>query len=103
MGDFNAKVGEGREENVVGLHGLGISHIYINICTNNLIMGNTWFQQPTKRKWACKSLGDGSRNHINYILINERFRNVLLSAKTYPGADCYSNYVSVAAKFKVKF
>ena len=27
MGDFNAKVGEGKEENVVGPHGLGIRNI----------------------------------------------------------------------------
>ena len=45
MGDFNAKV-EGREENVVGPHGLGIRTIpgekLVEWChTNNLITENT--------------------------------------------------------------
>ena len=32
-------------------------------------------------------------------LYPERFRIALLSAKTYPGGDCYSGHDSVIAKF----
>ncbi|GFO47179.1 craniofacial development protein 2-like [Plakobranchus ocellatus] len=45
---------------------------------------------------------DGSRNQIDYILTNERFRNAIKSAKTYPGADCYSDHVPVVAKLNLK-
>ena len=49
MGDFLAKVGEGREENVIGSHGLGIRNIRVEKLvawchTNNLFVGNTRFQ-----------------------------------------------------------
>ena len=64
-GSFNAKVGEGREENV-GPHGLGIRSILgeksvEGYHTNNFITGNTWFQQPARRKWTWKSPGDGNK------------------------------------------
>ena len=49
-----------------------------------------------------KSPGNRSRNQIDYILMSKRFKNALLSAKTYPGADCYSDQVPVAVKFKLK-
>ena len=35
---------------------------------------------------------------IDYILISKTFREALLSAKTYPGADCYNDHVPVGAK-----
>ena len=107
MDDFNAKVGEGGGKNVVGPLGMGIRNIrgqkLVECChTNNLIVGNMWFQQPKRRKWTWKSAGDGSRNQIDYVLISKRFSHALLSAKTYHGPDCYSDHVPVAAKFKLK-
>ncbi|GFN76408.1 craniofacial development protein 2-like protein [Plakobranchus ocellatus] len=69
---------------------------------NNLIIGNTWFQQPPRRKWTWKSPGEEIRNQIDFILLSHRFRNALLSAKSYPGADCYSDHAPVTAKFKLK-
>ncbi|GFO15732.1 craniofacial development protein 2-like protein, partial [Plakobranchus ocellatus] len=51
MGDFNAKVGTEKVDDIVGKHGLGIRNErgekLIEWCqTNNIIVGNTWFQQP---------------------------------------------------------
>ena len=65
---------------------------------NNIIRNIIMVSATNKMK-----KGHGSRNHIDYILISERFRNVLRSAKTYPRADCYSDHVPVAAKFRLKF
>ena len=60
----------------------------VELChTNNLIIGNKWFQQSTRTKWTCKGPGDGNRNHIDYILVNKRLKNALLSANT----DCRSD------------
>ena len=92
---------------MVGPHGLGIRNTrgekIVEWChMNNLIIGNAWFKQATRRKWTWKSPGDGSRNQIDYILVGNRLRSPLLAAKIYPGADCYSDHVSVAAKFKLE-
>ncbi|GFO16672.1 craniofacial development protein 2-like protein [Plakobranchus ocellatus] len=100
MGDFNAKVGTEKVDDIVGKHGLGIRNErgekLIEWCqTNNIIVGNTWFQQPPRRKWTWKSPGDETRNQIDYMMISKRYRNALLLAKTYPNADCYSDHVPV--------
>ncbi|GFO31953.1 craniofacial development protein 2-like [Plakobranchus ocellatus] len=107
MGDFNAKVGTGKVDDIVGKHGLGIRNErgekLIEWCqTNNIIVGNTWFQQPPRRKWTWKSPGDETRNQIDYMMISKRYRNALLLAKTYPSADYYSDHVPVVGKFKLK-
>ncbi|GFO32139.1 RNA-directed DNA polymerase from mobile element jockey-like [Plakobranchus ocellatus] len=107
MGDFNAKVGTEKVGDIVGKHGLGIRNErgekLIEWCqTNNIIVGNTWFHQPPRRKWTWKSPGDETRNQIDYMMISKRYRNALLLAKTYPSADCYSDRVPVVGKFKLK-
>ncbi|GFN93367.1 craniofacial development protein 2-like protein [Plakobranchus ocellatus] len=107
MGDFNAKVGTEKVDDIVGKHGLGIRNERgeksIEWCqTNNIIVGNTWFQQPPRRKWTWKSPGDETRNQIDYMMISKRYRIALLLAKTYPSADCYSDHVPVVGKFKLK-
>ncbi|GFO24946.1 endonuclease-reverse transcriptase [Plakobranchus ocellatus] len=107
MGDFNAKVGTEKVDDIVGKHGLGIRNErgkkLIEWCqTNNIIVGNTWFQQPPRRKWTWKNPGDETRNQIDYMMISKRYRNALLLAKTYPSADCYSDHVPVVGKFKLK-
>ncbi|GFO30355.1 craniofacial development protein 2-like [Plakobranchus ocellatus] len=107
MGDFNAKVGTDKVDDIVGKHGLGIRNErgeeLIEWCqTNDIIVGNTWFQQPPRRKWTWKSPGDETRNQIDYMMIFKRYRNALLLAKTYPSADCYSDHIPVEGKFKIK-
>ncbi|GFO02811.1 retrovirus-related pol polyprotein from type-1 retrotransposable element r2 [Plakobranchus ocellatus] len=107
MGDFNAKVGTEKVDDIVGKHRLGIRNEQgeklIEWCqTNNIIVGNTWFQQHPRRKWTWKSPGDETRNQIDYMMISKRYRNALLLAKTYPSVDCYSDHVPVVGKFKLK-
>ncbi|GFO22539.1 craniofacial development protein 2-like protein [Plakobranchus ocellatus] len=105
MGGFNAKVGTDKVDDIVGKHGLAseMSEVRNEWCqTNNIIVGNTWFQQPPRRKWTWKSPGDETRNQIDYMMISKRYRNALLLAKTYPSADCYSEHVPVVGKSKLK-
>ncbi|GFN73976.1 RNA-directed DNA polymerase from mobile element jockey-like [Plakobranchus ocellatus] len=57
MGNFNAKVGTEKVDDIVGKHGLGIRNergekLIEWYQTNNIIVGNTWFQQPPRRKWT---------------------------------------------------
>ena len=107
MGDFNAKVGQRGDEHSVGMLGTGNRNErgerLVEWCEmNNFTIGNTCFQQPQRRKWTWKSPGDSTINQIDYILISGRFKNVLLSAKSYPGADCYLDHALVLAKFRLK-
>ena len=87
MGDLNAKVGNERYQYIVGIHGLGRRNErgerLIQFCQENkLIIANTWFQQPVRKLYTWKSPGDISRNQIDYIMFNERFRNCIKQAKT---------------------
>lgn len=96
IGDFNAKMREGRQGNTTGQYGLGTSnesreHLAGWGKQNNIIIGNTMFRLPKRRRWTGRIPGHNIRNQIDYILIRERFRNTLNSAKTYPGADCGSD------------
>ena len=48
------------------------------------------------------SPGDRTRNEIDYILIQNRFRNSIKSSKSMPGADCDSDHAPVLCKLLVK-
>ena len=107
MGDLNAKVGDERYQNIVGMHGLGRRNErgerLIQFCQENkLIIANTWFQQPVRKLYTWKSPGDKSRNQIDYIMLNERFRNCIKQAETYPGADINSDHNPVVVKINMK-
>ena len=107
MGDLNAKVGNEIHTNVIGKYGLGKRNDrgerLIQFCQQNkLFVTNTWCQQPPRKLYTWKSPGDIIRNQIDYIIINERFRNCIKQAKTYPGADINSDQNPVVIKIKVK-
>ena len=44
-----------------------------------------------------------TRNQIDFITINERFRNAIRQAKSYPGADCDSDHNPVISKLYIRF
>ena len=107
MGDFNSKVGKERVENIVGPFGIGEMNARGERLTdwcreNKFIVTNTWFKNHPRRMWTWKSPGDRSRNQIDFILIQERFRNSMKSSKSMPGADGGSDHVPVIGIMKVK-
>ncbi|GFO05326.1 craniofacial development protein 2-like [Plakobranchus ocellatus] len=104
MGDFNAKVGVERIEDVVGPRGIGTVNErgsrLIEWCQiNDFIITNIWHQNHLRRQWTWKSPGDRSRNKIDYILIQKRFRNAVKTPKSLPEADCDSDHFPVMCKF----
>ena len=106
MGDLNAKVGNVTDFNIIGNYGLGKQNErgqrLIEFCKeNNMVIMNTWFQQLLCRLCTWKGPGDISRNQIDYIMINKRFRNCVKQARTYPGADINSDHNPVTIKFKL--
>jgi len=107
MGDMNAKVGNGRHEDIVGQYGLGEKNTrgqkLIDWCTQHQqVITNTWFRHHPRRLWTWRSPGDRNRNQIDYITINRRFRNAIHQAKTYPGADCNSDHNLLVATVEIK-
>ena len=107
IGDFNAKIGDERYQTIVGMHGLGQRNErrepLIQFCEeNNLIIANTWFQQPVRKLYKWKSPGSISKNQIDYIMYKDRFRNCRKQAKTYPGADMNSDHNPVVVEINMK-
>ncbi len=78
MGDWNAQIGKATTSNKsIGIHGLGVRNErgdrLEDFClTNNLIVENTLFQHHPRRLWTWMSPGDGTRNQIDYIMIDRR-------------------------------
>ena len=111
MGDFNAKVGDEKVEECTGGYGLGNRNErgdrLIEFCqNNNFVITNTLFKMPKRRLYTWKSPADQEgrivRNQIDYILIRQRYKNAIISAKTYPSADIGSDHNPVVTKIRLK-
>ena len=75
IGDWNAKVGRGRDGGMVGPWGLGKRNQrgqkFAERCQDNgQVFLNTWFRNHCRRLWTRKSSGDLTRNQIDYITTN---------------------------------
>ena len=87
MGDFNAKVGSERVENIIGPWGIGEENErgerLIEWCKENgFMISNTWYQNHPRRQWTWMSPGDRTRNKIDFILVQDRFRNAIKTSKS---------------------
>ncbi|XP_068697194.1 craniofacial development protein 2-like [Montipora foliosa] len=76
-GDFNAKIGKGSYQDLVGNYGLGDRNPrgdrLLQFCIEkNLVVTNTTFQHPNRLLYTWKSPGDVSRNQIDYLLIRRK-------------------------------
>ncbi|XP_037932530.1 craniofacial development protein 2-like [Teleopsis dalmanni] len=111
QGDFNAKVGRGEVQGVVGQYGLGERNDkgdrLIQFCQEyKLKISNTLFNLPPCRLYTWKSPSDTSdniiRNQIDFILINDRFCSSVKKVTTYPGADVPSDHNLLMAKICIR-
>ena len=106
MGNWNAKLGSEEQGKSVGPFGLGERNErgdrLADWCVENrLVVTNTWFKTHPRRQYTWKSPGDRARNQIDFIMINQRFRNAVKHAKVFPGADCKSDHNPVVMRFKL--
>ena len=69
MGDFNDKVGI-KLENTVGRYELGDQQ-------HNLVITKIWFQQHPRSLYTWQSPDKETRNQIDYLMISNRFKNVV--------------------------
>ena len=99
-GDFNAKIGKGSYQDLVGNYGLGDRNprgdrlLQFSI-EKNLVVTNTTFQHPNRLLYTWKSPGDVSRNQIDYLLIRKRHRNSVR-------ADIGSDHNPLVARVSVR-
>ncbi|KAI5738261.1 hypothetical protein M8J77_004739 [Diaphorina citri] len=107
MGDFNSIVGETQYKNIVGKFGLGKRNErgekLIEFCeTFEFWISNTWFKNHKRRLYTWKSPGDRFRNQIDFILVNQRFKNSIKNSKTCPGADADTDHNLLVAEIRTR-
>ncbi len=108
-GDFNAKVGSDNTgvEGVMGKHGLGSRNDngqrFVDLCANNnLVIGGTIFPHKRIHKETWVSPDTFTRNQIDHITINKKWRSSLQDLRVYRGADVNSDHYLLVAKVKLK-
>lgn len=96
MGHFNAKIGQDRVLDLVGDHGLGNRNDkgdrLDEFCQqNNMVATNTWLRHHSRRLYIWTSPQHNNvrvvQNQIDFIMVNERYHNAVIDARTYPDAD----------------
>lgn len=110
MGDFNAKLGKGKFEDIVGPFGLGERNErgdrLLQFCQEERMkVANTWFKHHPRRLYTWKSPADQPenivRNQIDFVLVNSRFGSAIKNAYTYPGADVPSDHNLLTTTVKI--
>ena len=104
---MNAKVGKERTTDITGQYGLGTRNQHGERLLDffeqkELIITTTYFKQHPRKLYTWKSSDGDTRNQIDCILINKRFRNCVKQAKTYPGSDINSDHNPVIVKMKIQ-
>ena len=107
MGDLNGKVGEAKEEDIVGPFGLGQRNengqSIVECCRrHNLMVANTWFETKKSTRHTWTSPDGATKNQIDFILVDKRFRNGVKNSKVRTSADCGSDHNIVIAQLYVR-
>lgn len=109
LGDLNAKVGTCNVgiEHVMGKEGLGTKNDngdrLIDFCTRQeLVIGGTLFPHKDIHKTTWISPDERTKNQIDHICINKKFRNSLLDVKVRRGADANTDHYLVTANLQLK-
>ena len=98
MGDFNAKVGRQHITGpAVGPYGLGEANDagerFREFCEEQeLVLFNTWFKKHPRRLYTWNSPDGKSRNQIDYIAIDQKWKTSVIDCTIYPGADCDTDH-----------
>lgn len=108
-GDFNAKVGSQPSpyEDVMGKHGVGERNNngerLCEFCAENeLLITGTLFPHKTIHKLTWVSPDGVTKNQIDHILVNKKFRTSVRDTRVYRGADISSDHYLVKTCIKLK-
>ncbi|XP_028654659.1 craniofacial development protein 2-like [Erpetoichthys calabaricus] len=110
IGDFNAQLNGDCSgfEVTMGPHGSGTrtndnsERLRSFYASNNLCIGNTFFQHKRIHKMTWRSPGGLYKNKIDYICISKRWCLSLLDVKSRRGADVGSDHNLLVAKSRLK-
>lgn len=70
---------------------------------HDLLISNTLFEVPERRRYTWKFPGDTKRFQIDYILIKKDFRKQVKSCHSHPGLSMDSDHNLVMAKCLLKY
>ncbi|KAK3108055.1 hypothetical protein FSP39_000335 [Pinctada imbricata] len=108
MGDLNAKVGMDNigNESVTGKEGIGIRNengeTFIELCQfKNLIIGGTRFQKKDIYKATWVSPNRRTKNRIDHIAVNTKWKSSLLDVSACRGADVGSDHYLVTGEIRL--
>ena len=96
MGYFNVKVGDEQDSLLESYRMMSTELVWILDFETNIII----IIIIDTYGWTIP--GDGAMHQIDYITINNRFRNSILHVKCYHGADGGSDHVAIVATLRLK-
>ena len=110
MGDWNAKVRERQfgEEGVMGKEALKCvrndnGERFVDFCTtNSLVVITTSFPHKDIHKYTWTSQDGRTRNQIDHVAVNSRFKRSVFETSSYRGADISSDDNLVVAVMQLK-
>lgn len=109
MGDLNVKVDSDNtnRETIMGKHGIGIANDngdrFAELCTSHdFVIGGTIFNHKDIHKQTWYSPDGITRNQIDHISINRKWRQSLLDVRVYRGAEIYSDHKLLVGIIKIK-
>ena len=110
MGDLNAKIGyqKAGEQRIVGQHALMADRSdngerFVASCMeNNMAILTTFFPHKDIHRYTWTSPDGNTRNQIDHIAVNGKFRQSISDARAYRGADVASDHNLVVCKMKLK-
>ena len=110
MGDLNAKIGYqmAGEEGTVGQHALvgerseNGERFVASCMENNMAITTTQYPHKDIHKYTWTSPDGRTKNQIDHIAINGKFRKSITDVRTYRGADAATDHNLVMCKLKLK-
>jgi len=109
MGDLNAKVGSNNEgyEECMGQQGMGTQNDngtrFADLCRENgMVIGGTIFHHKAIHKLTWTSPDGKTRNQIDHLAINQKWRRSLTDVKVIRGADAGSDHFLLLGVLNLK-
>lgn len=110
MGDLNAKVGDDWRtwKGALGKFGYGKENErgerLLNFCLNHnlTVMNTAFYQRKANRKWTWESPDGKTKNMIDFIMINKRWKSSVSMCRTFSKPDIATDHKLVMAGVRIK-